>query len=160
MDTRRINGWLDLQASSLIYLIGPSGAGKSTLGKKWAKHLNLPFIDLDLAIESKAQLTIPDIFEQFGELHFRNLESQVLRSISHGLVACGAGAPCFEDNMHFMIQNGSVVWIQLSPEMAWSRVANATNRPLVQKGKESFIQLMKDRERFYDQAHHIYSTTK
>ena len=50
-----------------IVLIGMMGAGKTSVGKRLAQKLGLPFVDADDEIEAGAQMTIPEIFERFGE---------------------------------------------------------------------------------------------
>ncbi len=140
----------------LIFLVGPSGAGKSTLAKKWAKKLGLPPIDLDQWIEKHEEIAISTIFNYMGETHFRELEQKYLRSFTTGVVACGGGTPLFHENMDWMLKHGAVVWIRLSPEMAWSRVEKSTHRPLVLLGKENFIDTMKSRENCYSRANFVF----
>ena len=65
-----------------IFLCGFMGCGKSTIGEKLAQKLNCNFIDMDDYIEQKANMTIPEIFEQFGEPHFRDLETQAVKELS------------------------------------------------------------------------------
>ena len=59
-----------------IYLVGFMGSGKSTLGFKVANTLNVPFLDTDNIAEAHAGMTIPEIFETFGESYFRHLEAE------------------------------------------------------------------------------------
>ena len=61
-----------------IFLTGFMGCGKSSHGKKFAKLLNLPFIDLDNYIEKKEEKTIDEIFQSEGEESFRVKESMYL----------------------------------------------------------------------------------
>ena len=60
--------------NSNIYLIGMMGAGKSTIGRLLSKKLKKKFIDTDDKIEKFTQLTISEIFEEFGENRFRKME--------------------------------------------------------------------------------------
>ncbi len=62
-----------------VFLIGYMASGKSTLGKALAQSLALPFIDLDVEIERTTGTTISEIITAKGELHFRKLESSVLK---------------------------------------------------------------------------------
>ena len=62
-----------------IFLYGPSGSGKTTIGEILSLNLNLPFIDLDRVIESKAGMSIPQIMDGQGESAFRDLESAAFR---------------------------------------------------------------------------------
>ena len=63
---------LAARLSRPVVLVGLMGVGKSTVGRKLAAMLNRDFVDADDAISEAAQLSIPEIFEQFGEAYFRD----------------------------------------------------------------------------------------
>ena len=87
---------LDLAGLERLVLTGFMGAGKSTVGRQLAARLGWDFVDLDELIESRAGLTVPAIFSQYGESHFRKLESQALAAAlgrRNILLALGGGAP-------------------------------------------------------------------
>ena len=72
-----------------IILIGFMGSGKTSVGKKLADTLNLSFLDTDEQIEKTSGMKIADIFEKYGEVYFRELETETLkdvykRQIEHG----------------------------------------------------------------------------
>jgi shikimate kinase len=123
-----------------IYLIGMPGAGKTTLGRQLAAVLNLPFSDLDEAIEKQTGLTIPQLFEQKGEGYFRQLESDMLKIVTNSaeklVIATGGGTPCFSDNMAFMNENGITVYLKAEPDVLVQRLLDQqlSERPLL-KGK-------------------------
>ena len=87
---------------SHIFLYGPPGTGKSTIGKKLARNLKVPFVDLDRVIETKAGMSIAQIMEQQGESVFRDIETAVLKeTVGHAssvtdasgkVIALGGGA--------------------------------------------------------------------
>ena len=54
-------------AGRSVVLVGMMGAGKTSVGKRLAQRLGLPFVDADAEIEAGARLTIPEIFERYGE---------------------------------------------------------------------------------------------
>ncbi len=98
-----------------IYLVGFMGSGKSSLGQRVAAQLAVPFFDTDSVIEAQAGVTIPEIFERFGELYFRQVESDILRQTTFypkSLNATGGGLPCFEDNMNWMNLHGVTMYLQ------------------------------------------------
>ncbi len=156
MDSRRIIQPEEIIHQGLIFLVGPSGAGKSTLAKKWANRLGLAHFDLDQIVENHEGADISTIFNQQGEENFRKIEQETLFSMTNGIIACGGGTPLFQDNMKWMLDHGTVVWIRISPEMAWSSVEKSTNRPLVFLGKENFIETMKSRENCYSRANFVF----
>src|SRR5450755_2358310 len=78
-----------------IVLVGMMGAGKTSVGRRLAAHLGLPFVDADSEIEAGARLTVPEIFERFGEAYFRDGERKVIaRLLAEGqkVLATGGGA--------------------------------------------------------------------
>ncbi len=92
-----------------IFLIGYMGAGKTTVGKVLSRQLELSFIDLDHYIEGRYHKTVGQLFAEKGEDVFRDIERRMLREVAafeDVLVSTGGGAPCFFDNMEFMIGAG------------------------------------------------------
>jgi shikimate kinase len=79
-----------------LVLTGFMGAGKTSVGRLLADRLGWEFLDLDAYIEERSGLTVPAIFAQHGEKHFRKLESQALASAlgrDRAVLALGGGAP-------------------------------------------------------------------
>ena len=89
----------------IISLIGYMGSGKTTIGKDLAKALGYEFIDLDLFIESKYELTVSDIFTKYGELGFRKREREALHEVLHNtniVLSVGGGTPVYYDNIDYI----------------------------------------------------------
>ena len=149
---------------AVIILIGYMGSGKSTLGKKVARKLNYEFLDTDSMIEEQAGMTIADIFDQFGEPHFRTLEHDLLLSLKDRdkiVVATGGGMPCFKGNMDLLNELGKTFYLNRSVNELVHRLTNAKRvRPLI-IGKTAielanFIeQNLEIRNPFYEQAKYI-----
>ena len=79
-----------------IVLTGYMGSGKTTAGTLLADRLGWRFLDLDHEIESRDGRTVPQIFAEHGEAHFRHLESLTLASLlglRRAVIALGGGAP-------------------------------------------------------------------
>ena len=78
------------------------GCGKTTVGRAAAKQAGVQFIDLDEAIVAKAGMPISQLFEQFGEAHFRALETDMLRRYTNlqqpAVIATGGGALVNSEN--------------------------------------------------------------
>ena len=140
------------------------GSGKSHWGKIWAGKNQLTFYDLDEQIEKTMGESIANIFEKKGEENFREMERYVLRKFeikNTFLMACGGGTPCFFENLQWMNEQGTTIYLQASPQEILEKVMNETQeRPLLKKLNESellfFIeQKLKEREPFYKQAQYI-----
>ena len=137
------------------------GSGKTTAGKKLAAALGWSFIDLDKKIEEHTGKIIPDIFSQNGEVWFRNVEAEVLRSLNeltNTVISTGGGAPCHDDNMDYMLETGFTVYIKLNPEQLKSRLITSKGvRPLIQGlSADELLEFIEDklsiREKWYNRA--------
>jgi len=94
-----------------IVLIGMPGSGKSTVGKAVAAKLGREFLDADEVIVRTAGMPIPEIFAQYGEAHFRALETQVLAELgkrSGVVISTGGGCVLYERNYPLLHQNGRI----------------------------------------------------
>ena len=97
-----------------IVLIGMPGAGKTTTGKRLARLLGRPFVDIDDEIALRCGKTAAQIIEQQGEDAFRQIESEVTGDIcsrSGLVVACGGGVVTRPENRDLLRQNGIVVMV-------------------------------------------------
>lgn len=144
-------------SASNIFLIGMMGSGKSETGRELASLLNYNFADLDAEIEKKEKKTIPEIFAQFGEAHFRDLESSMLKDFAakKGCVfATGGGIILREENVRCMKATGMVILLTASAETLWQRLRYAKDRPLLNKPDPfgALTQILSDREAIYQKA--------
>ena len=134
-----------------IYLMGMMGSGKSKVGKTLSQQLGKPFIDLDSEIEQSVGKTISEIFENDGEEHFRNIESNQLQEYFDSVVACGGGIIVNEGNRTFIKNNGKAILLTASiPELS-DRLSTSGNRPLLPENniEETLTQLWLDRQLHY-----------
>src|SRR5262245_13048625 len=51
----------------VIALLGLRGAGKTTVGRRLARRLRIPFVELDRRIEQAANLKLAELFSLHGE---------------------------------------------------------------------------------------------
>lgn len=121
-----------------IFLIGYMGAGKTTVGKDLAKLMDLSFIDLDCYIEGRYHKTVGQIFAEKGEEAFRDIERRMLHEVAmfeDVLISTGGGAPCFFDNMEFMNEMGTTVYLKVSVEELAKRLEVCKSTRPVLKGR-------------------------
>lgn len=145
-----------------IFLIGFMGSGKTHWGRKLSQKLGLPFFDMDGQVTTHAGKSIPEIFAEDGEEAFRMLEKEVLYMIteSHGsfVMACGGGAPCFFNNIEYMNQAGTTVWINTPMDILFERlVKEKAKRPMIRELTDDqlrsfIIRKFADRRIYYEQA--------
>ncbi len=147
--------------SKPIYIVGFMGSGKTTWGKKLAKALDRPFIDLDEVLVQRLGMTIPEYFSLHGEADFRKIESTVLKETNtpNAVISTGGGTPCYFDNMDWITQHGTAVYFEHTPKSLWMRL-NATDvnkRPALKglTGEQllDFIaEKLAERDPFYQKA--------
>lgn len=127
-----------------IFLIGYMGAGKTTVGKILAKQMGLSFIDLDCFIENRYQRTVGQLFKEKGEDAFRLIERNLLREVAlfeDVLISTGGGAPCFYDNIGFMNEVGTTVYLKVSVEELAKRLEICKHtRPLLKDKTKKELQ--------------------
>jgi shikimate kinase len=118
-----------------IVLIGFMGAGKTTIGKRLAEQWGWQFVDTDDLIVERAGKPIPRIFAEDGEAHFRQLETEVIRSLSeraNHVIALGGGAVKREENQSLLKSIGPIIYLTASPEELARRIhALPGVRPLI-----------------------------
>ena len=117
-----------------LYLYGAPGSGKSTYGRKLAAAKEMPFVDLDDAIEARAGRKIADIFAQDGEAAFRSLEKAALKRVSATpgqVVALGGGALLDSESRQVAEATGRVIFLDCPEEELVRRVSLSQARPLL-----------------------------
>src|ERR1035437_3779739 len=109
---------------SNIALIGFMGTGKTAVGKLLAARLNKKFIELDDLIVQAAGKPITQIFEQDGEIAFRELEIAVVKQVAQRkrqVIACGGGIVLNRINIDRLKENGVVVLLTATPSVILKR---------------------------------------
>ena len=101
--------------SGNIVLSGFMGSGKTTVGRRLAAALDMQFVDMDLYIEKKTGMTVKEIFAEYGEPHFRALETETVKELAqsnHFVIATGGGCVTREENYASLHQNGVIFWLR------------------------------------------------
>ena len=98
-----------------VVLVGMPGSGKSTIAAMLSKKIGREVRDSDILVEETSGITIPQMFERYGEAYFRDRETEALRELGKqsGIVlATGGGSILREENYDPLHQNGVIFWIR------------------------------------------------
>jgi shikimate kinase len=140
-----------------IVLVGMMGAGKSTIGRRLAARLQLPFTDADTEIETAHRMTIPEIFQKYGESYFRDGEARVIARLldsGRGVLATGGGSFMREETRQRIGEKAVSIWLKADTEIIMKRVKRRTDRPLLQTADPvaTVNRLLAEREPIYGKA--------
>ncbi len=111
------------------------GCGKTSVGRELARRLDVPFLDSDEEIVRASSYEIPELFKRFGEVYFREKETQVILRLLQGepkVLSTGGGAWMNHANRLNINRHGVAVWLSADVGVLWSRVKGRTGRPLLQ----------------------------
>ena len=141
-----------------IVVVGLMGAGKSTVGRRQATLMKKDFVDSDSAIEEAAQRSVSEIFEQFGEPHFRDGERRVIARLIEqgtGVIATGGGAFADLGTRALILSSAVAVWLDCDVETLVARTQRRNTRPLLRGGDPRAIltRLQRERTPAYAEAH-------
>lgn len=129
-----------------LVLVGLMAVGKSTVGRKLATLLQFEFVDADEEIEKAAQMSIPEIFESYGEPYFRSGERRVIarlideaaqgsnRPDGNKVLATGGGAFADPETRALILERGIAIWLDSDTDTLLERVSRKSNRPLLKGG--------------------------
>lgn len=152
----------------IISLLGYMGSGKSHVSKNLSKKLNFPLIDLDQKISEEHQLSIPEIFQNKGEIFFRKEEKRILESIlnerSNVILSLGGGTPVYYNNMDLINQFSKSIFLRASVKTLTERIMPQKNsRPLIARLEDNDIpefiaKHLFERNPFYGKSHFTIDT--
>ena len=141
------------------------GTGKTAVGQLLAKKLDRKFIEMDLLIEQQAGKSIPEIFQQDGEIAFREFEIEVTKQIARGkyaVIACGGGLVLNKINIDRLRESSRIVYLTVSSRVILKRVSSEEGqRPLLEVANPTLTisELLKFRKPFYERAADITINT-
>ncbi len=147
-----------------IVLTGFMGVGKTAVGREAAAQLGRPFVDVDDLIVEEAGVTIPEIFEQQGEAHFRRLERKVLRRLAAEqgqVIATGGGALVDAANRELMTRTSLVVCLSATVSAIEERIGDDVNRPMLATPdrQQRIVDLLTQRAAAYAEIPYRIDTT-
>ncbi|UCD56619.1 MAG: shikimate kinase [Candidatus Hydrogenedentota bacterium] len=125
-----------------IVLIGYRGTGKTTIAEKLGKRLSMRVVAMDEEIVNRAGKTIPEIVEEHGWDHFRDIESQVAADLAREdslVIDAGGGVIVRRQNIENLKKNGIVFWLVADVETIISRIKHDDQRPSL-SGSSSFLE--------------------
>ncbi len=131
------------------------GVGKSAIGHKLAQKLGMDFLDTDELIEKTEKTQISKIFEKSGEEYFRDLETEVLKTLldyDNFVLSTGGGMVLRQENVKMLKALGPLVLLTAKPEVVYERVKNLKTRPLldVPDPKARIEEILKFRNPIYN----------
>jgi shikimate kinase len=118
----------------ILWLVGMMGSGKTTVGRLIASATGVEFRDTDAEVESRAGMTIADLWAEGGEELFRSIEAEVVvvsARMDSAVVATGGGAVTDPATRTVISSSGTVVWLRAQPGELVDRLSGQEGRPLL-----------------------------
>jgi XRE family aerobic/anaerobic benzoate catabolism transcriptional regulator len=150
----------------VVALLGLRGAGKTTIGRRLARRLHVPFVELDRRVEEAAGLTLEEIFALHGEEYYRRLEKEtlerLLREARPLVLATGGGIVTRGDTFALLRRRALTVWLRADPEDHWNRVVQQGDRRPMADHPEAMAELRRlltARRPLYAEATHTVDTS-
>lgn len=152
----------------LIALLGVRGAGKSTVGRRLARRLRVPFVELDALVERAAGMTLPEIFAVHGEAYYRRLErealSRFLAETEGGAVLAAGGGIVNDAESWELLRAGAITcWLRAEAEDHWRRVIEQGDRRPMARNPNAMAELravLAARAPLYARADHAIDTSR
>jgi shikimate kinase len=146
-----------------IVLTGFMGTGKTAVGRELSRLLSMRLVDIDAEIEESRKMSINDIFRDFGEKYFRDIETEMIRKFAREknlIISTGGGAVLREENMNALRESGMIFCLDACPETILRRTAQNEDRPLlkVDDPMAKIKELMSFRRLHYEKAGTLVDT--
>ena len=139
-----------------LILCGMMGSGKTTIGITIADRTQLRWYDTDELIVDKYG-KISDIFEYYGEAHFRKLETEIVRDLAQKdnlVISTGGGLVLKKENNELLQKNGKIIFLRAKLETLACRLKVDGTRPLLQTSTETLrdrlARLLQERTPVYE----------
>jgi shikimate kinase len=148
-----------------VVLTGFMGAGKTEVGRVLAQQLRYVLIDVDDEIEKEQRMKIADIFREYGEPAFRDIESAMIKRLSErerAVISTGGGAVLRQENMDNLRRNGVIICLTASAVTIYERTKRNKTRPLlsVDDPLAKIKELLEFRQPYYEKADIVIDTER
>lgn len=151
-----------------IFLCGFMATGKSKVGHILAQNLDRVFLDTDALVEERLGKSISEIFEQDGEIVFRQYEHECIVKVSKMLqtvISLGGGAILQESNWEVIQSTGICLCLRASAETIFNRIARNSDRPLLRglddvERMQKIKEMLNEREEYYSRADFFVTSTE
>ncbi len=151
----------------VIALLGLRGAGKTTVGRRLARRLRVPFVELDRRTEEAAGLSLAEIFALHGEAYYRRLERETLERVLAEqrplVLATGGGVVTSPETYDLLRRRTLTVWLRATPSEHWNRVVQQGDRRPMADNPQAMAELRRllaAREPLYAEAAHTVDTSR
>ncbi len=149
-----------------VALLGLRGAGKSTIGGLFAERHGLPFLSVTREIETRAGMSLNDLFNLGGPDAYRALEIDVIKDLASRtgpiVLETAGGIVSNGPALEIILATFKTVWLKASPGEHLQRVVQQGDmRPMhgTPKALEHLKTLLSHREKEYARADLVLDTT-